>query len=85
MTLDIVTFSELVLKAKELEEEDKIRNEWNSILPHMISGFIEYVSFEDYMDRRTGRNIDMRPTEVILAEIHAKHAALRKEEDDGNL
>jgi hypothetical protein len=40
----------------------------------------KYMTFEDYYDKATGRNIDLRPTEEILAEIEAAHSRVHKEE-----
>ena len=40
-----------------------------------------YMTFEQYYETVTGANIDMRPTEEIIAEIDRKHAEARGKEN----
>lgn len=35
----------------------------------MMGMYGEYTPYDEYHDRVTGDNIDMRPTEVIMAEL----------------
>ena len=37
--------------------------------PYMIRKDIKYMSWEDYWDRVSGQNIDLRPASEILAEV----------------
>ena len=68
MSLDLETALRLILKAKEEERDERIFRQWVAQLPLMaMSG--EPISFEDYRDRVTGANIDIRPTAEILAEL----------------
>lgn len=41
--------------------------QWVAYLPHMTKE--NFVSFHDYLDQVTGKNIDTRPAEVILKEL----------------
>lgn len=59
--------------AIEKEKEETYFSEWINLYPHMAMGLIKFISFNEYVDARTGRNIDMRPTEEIIAEIEELH------------
>lgn len=37
--------------------------------PYMIRKDIKFMSWEDYWDRVSGQNIDLRPASEILAEV----------------
>lgn len=68
MSLDLETALRLIIKAKEEERDERIFRQWVAQLPLMaMSG--EPISFEDYRDRVTGANIDLRPTAEIMAEL----------------
>lgn len=71
-------FLELISLAVEEEQKEKHRQEWLHLLPLMIRAD-KYMSFEEYYDRVTGKNIDMRSTEEIIAEIDAAHAKVKKD------
>lgn len=73
LSLPTVTGARLLIEAREAETKDRIRAEWVALLPYMQSGQLKLVQFDDYFDQRTGRNIDTRPADVIIAEIEAKH------------
>lgn len=60
-------------KAVEKEQDEKLRAEWNCLQPFMVSGFVENMTLNQYKDRRTGKNIDMRPAEEIIADINEAH------------
>jgi len=68
-TMKIKEFRQLVETAREKEKEQRIHDEWCAHLPFMSMKFLEYISFRDYMDKVTGKNIDLRPASEILAEI----------------
>lgn len=67
--ISVVSFSKLLEKALDSEEEDHHRAQWNTMLPFMSMGLLKYVSFKDYCAQCSGKNIDMRPDEEILAEV----------------
>ena len=71
---DLLELINLVLEEEKREEK---RQEWLHLLPLMITRD-KYMAFNDYYDMATGKNIDMRPTEVILAEIDAAHEKVKK-------
>lgn len=52
--------------------------QWVAYLPHMTKD--TFVSFDDYLDQATGRNIDKRSTEEILMELDEVEKKFRKEE-----
>ena len=71
--LSVEQFLELLMKAIEGEIKDRHRQEWLAVIPVMsLSG--NFMNFDEYYDLATGKNIDMRPADVIMAEIDRKHA-----------
>ena len=74
--LDVGKFCKLMLLALDDEVKEIYRREWLSLLPVMV--FTQhYMTFNEYFDISTGRNIDMRPVDEIMAEIERKHAEAR--------
>lgn len=69
--MEVTDFLLFLQKAKEKECEDHIRMQWVQFLPYMDKS--SYVSFEEYYDRCTGRNIDTRSVEEIVSELEAVH------------
>lgn len=67
MKLDIETALRLIKKAEEKEKENRYFLQWVVQLPNMTKE--NFVSFEAYLDKLTGRNIDRRPISEIMAEI----------------
>lgn len=67
MQLDIEASARIIRKAKEKEKENRYFLQWAIQLPRMTKE--NYVSFESYLDRVTGRNIDQRPVAECMAEI----------------
>lgn len=62
------TGTELILKALEREQEDRLYQQWVAQLPVMaLSGKV--MGFADYKNYVTGANIDRRSTAEILAEL----------------
>jgi len=72
-------FIELIQKAKEENKRYELYRAWVSLLPLMQMKMIDYVSFGEYYDKVTGRNIDIRPASAILKEVEE----IRKELNDG--
>lgn len=62
-------FLELVLYARNQDQEEKIESMWCSLYPHMILKQIKFIPLNDFKDRATGKNIDNRPIEEIEKEI----------------
>lgn len=67
-------FIEFAEYALEKEQREEIKSEWIQLLPFMSLEMLSYMPFNEYYDRRTGKGIDMRPTEEIMEEIHALHS-----------
>lgn len=73
--LSVEGFCKLILMAIEGEVKENHRKEWLALLPLMIQAG-KYTSFEDYYEKVTGKNIDMRPVDEIIAEIDAAHEGM---------
>lgn len=67
MQLDIGSALRVIDKAREKEKENRYFLQWVVQLPNMTKE--TYLSFESYLDRVTGRNIDRRPVSECMAEI----------------
>lgn len=68
MQSDIDLSMRIIQKAKEKEQEQRHFLQWVVQLPHMIPDE-NYISFNDYVDRVTGRNIDNRPVTECMKEL----------------
>lgn len=55
--------------AIQKDQEEKLYMQWCAMLPQMS----KYMTFTEFSDHMTGRNIDMRDTETILKEIEELH------------
>ena len=67
MQSDIETAERIIAKAREKEKENRYFLQWVVQLPNMSKE--NFVSFDEYVDRVTGRNIDNRPVYECMAEI----------------
>lgn len=67
MQTDIETALRIIEKAREKEKENRYFLQWVVQLPNMTDE--NYISFDGYVDRVTGRNIDKRPVAECMAEI----------------
>ena len=67
MQLDIAAAQRLIKKAKEKEKENRYFLQWVVQLPGMTQE--SYMSFDSYVDKVTGRNIDKRPVFECMAEL----------------
>lgn len=67
MQSDIDLSMRIIQKAKEKEQEQRHFMQWVVQLPNMTDE--TYVSFSDYVDRVTGKNIDNRPVAECMKEI----------------
>lgn len=67
MQTDIDTAERIIAKAREKEKENRYFLQWVVQLPNMTDE--NYLSFESYVDRVTGRNIDKRPVSECMEEI----------------
>lgn len=60
----------------EKERKDLYRGQYNALLPLMVLKFVKYKTFDDFYESATGKNIDTRPTEVIMKELEDLHGHL---------
>lgn len=67
--MELDEFVRFINLAREKDFEDKLYQQWCAMLPQMN----KYMAFGEFKDLMTGANIDMRPTEEIIAEIEALH------------
>ena len=67
MQSDIETAQRIIDKAREKERENKFFLQWVVQLPNMTKE--TFISFESYVDKVTGRNIDMRPVDECMKEL----------------
>ena len=67
MHSDIGSALRIIGKAREKEKENRFFLQWVVQLPNMTKE--NYISFESYVDKVTGRNIDQRPIHECMAEI----------------
>lgn len=67
MRSDIGTAMRIIDKAREKEKENRFFLQWVVQLPHMTKE--NFMSFEAYVDKVTGRNIDRRSVYECMAEI----------------
>lgn len=68
MRLDFEEAARIIDKAKEKEKEQRYFMQWVVQLPNMTKE--NFVSFDAYVDRVTGRNIDTRPVYECMKEIN---------------
>lgn len=73
MGLDAAVGVPLIEKAREADEDDRIRAEWTALLPWMQSGHLKLIQFQEYLDQRTGRNVDRRPADEVIADLEKLH------------
>lgn len=59
--------------------KEEAREQWIAMLPMMASKMLKFMSFEEYYDQVSGRNIDLRPDEEILAEVEAIRKEMKEE------
>lgn len=67
MQTDIETAQRIIAKAREKEQEQRYFLQWVVQLPNMTKE--NFVSFDSYVDKVTGRNIDKRPVSECMAEL----------------
>lgn len=77
LSMEVRDFFRFMKKAREKELEEQIRAQWTALLPYMTKS--NYISFQDYHDRCTGRNIDTRSVAEIIQDIEETHRYAGKE------
>lgn len=64
--MDISFFISFYKQALKKDTEEKLYMQWCSMLPQ----FAKFIPFNEFYDKATGRNIDRRDKDVIIAEIN---------------
>lgn len=72
--MDVEIALKLCVEAIEQNLEDRLFNQWLVQLPYMALKQLEYISYENYRDKMTLKNVDMRSDAEIIAEIEALHS-----------
>ena len=67
MHLDVGSALRVIEKAREKERENRFFLQWVVQLPNMTKE--SFISFESYVDKVTGRNIDKRPVYECMQEL----------------
>lgn len=73
MRMDVSRFIDFVLMAKVQERREQIQRQWTAMLPLMSIQYLKYMPFEEYYEKCTGANIDLRPVDEIIADIEETH------------
>ena len=73
LQMEVETFIEIVEIALEKEQEELAHRQWSAMLPFMSLGMLEYISFQEYFEKLSGKNVDLRPASEIMAEIEDLH------------
>lgn len=73
LQMEVETFIEMIEIAMEKEQEEIAHKQWCSMLPFMSLGMLEYISFQEYFEKLSGKNVDLRPASEIIAEIEELH------------
>ena len=78
LELELIDFCEIVMLAIEEKKRAEKREEWLALLPLMVTAG-KYKSFEEYYDLASGKGIDLRSAEDIIADIDAAHERAKKD------
>ncbi|MCR5811171.1 MAG: hypothetical protein K6G34_07220 [Lachnospiraceae bacterium] len=73
LNLPMEDYLSFLLDAAELEQDETLHRQWCALLPFMHMEMLKYVSFKDYKDRVTGKDLDLRPADEIVEEIKKLH------------
>lgn len=73
LQMDTDTFIEMLEIALEDERKERAHRQWSAMLPFMSLGMLEYISFQEYFEKLSGKNVDLRPASEIIAEIEELH------------
>lgn len=69
MSVDVAQLGRLIKYIRKDITREEIRSEWLALLPAMSMQFIKTIEWEEYYNRATGADIDLRPSSDILAEV----------------
>lgn len=75
--MSVKEFSDFYKVALEKERQENFHLQWCAMLPQ----FDKYMTFTEFYDKMTGRNVDTRSTEEILADIEETHRRAKEQKD----
>lgn len=67
--MEFMEFLEFINLAIETDRKEKVYMQYCGMLPPLL----KYIPFEEFYDTLTGKNIDLRSNEEIIAEIESIH------------
>jgi hypothetical protein len=67
--------------ANKKAEAAKVREQWLMLLPLMQMDIIKYISEQEYSDHVSGKDMDLRPADEIIAEARNIREELRRQQD----
>lgn len=69
MQLDLYEVNILFLEALEKDREDMIHSTWRGLYPFMLSGFIKFVSLQDFEQQFVANKVCELSNEEIMDEF----------------
>lgn len=69
----------IIKMADKKTEAMKVREQWLMLLPLMQMGIINYISEKEYSDHVSGKDMDLRPADEIVAEARGIREELRRQ------
>lgn len=77
--LPLVMVANMARIASKKRVEAQIREQWLMLLPLMQMGIISYISESEYSDHVSGKDMDLRPADEIIAEAQSIREELRRQ------
>ena len=78
LDLDLVLMAGLYKQIKESKRREEALRLYTVQYSFMVEKRIPYKGFREFYDELTGKGLDMRPAEVILAEVEEIRRELRE-------
>ena len=69
LEMDLFTVNELFIEALEKEHEDIIQATWHELYPFMLSGFIEFVEYDDFKSQVGSKKVSSLSDDEIREEF----------------
>ena len=68
--LDTDVAYELFAEIRTKKREERAWEQWLELLPHMVLKRMNFIEFEDFKNRISGSDIDIRPIEEIMKDVN---------------
>lgn len=75
--MDLSSFLKFYNVAIEEDRKERLYEQWCAMLPQ----FTKFISFDEFLNKATGRNVDRRPVEEIMADIEETHKKAKEHKD----